>query len=386
MDFYAGRGDVTMYDEYMALINAAFEFKNDESGFLGLLPRLYKHEYDPCAQNYVVRDTKGRLKAAVGAYDGTAVVCGATLKTRGIGNVCVIHDARREGYMKLLMDMAIGDMVHDGVDFSALGGRRMRYRYFSFDVAAAEYRFRLDKPDLEHYFGPTDFSRFAFNEITSPDAPELDEMYSLFKSQPLYSLRGGRVSFYDTLRTWRERVFAARDAETGRFAGYSVGQNNICELMLTDEGYLDDYMRCYMKSQQLDSLYVTLPYYRKRFATRLTDYAAEVIFGNSEQFTILNFKNVIAAFLRLAGTEAILADGAVTMLIHGRAGDENLEIEVKGGEIAVEPTKKAPDYEFTHVEAIDALFAAVSVRREKLPAAVRSWLPLPLFSYHVDGV
>jgi Predicted acetyltransferase involved in intracellular survival and related acetyltransferases len=376
-----------MYDELMTLMNKSFEFEdNEEKGFLSLLPKLYKPVYDPCAQNYVVRTADGKLKAAVGAYDQTVSVCGTELKSRGIGNVCVIHEARHDGYMKLLMDMAIDDMIRDGIDFSALGGRRMRYRYFSFDVASAEYRFGFDKADLDHFFGRTEPTKFTFTEITSPDAPELDEMYALFKSQPFYSQRGDRVGFYDTLKTWRERIFIARDSETGRFAGYHSGHGCIFELTLVDEDDADDYLRCYMKSQGFNSIEVKLAYYRKKLAERFICYASGSELGNSENYTILNFKNVIAAFLKLAGTQAKLSDGAVKLLIHGRAGDENLYIEVKDGEVIVEITEKTPEYELSHFDAINTLFAAVSVSREKLPAVVQSWLPLPLYTQHVDAV
>ena len=372
MDFYAGRGDASMFSEYMELINESFEFKNDESGFIGLLPKLYKPEYDPCAQNYVVRDTDGELKAAVGAYDGVASVCGVTLKSRGIGNVAVIHDARKSGYMKLLMNMSVEDMIADGIDFSALGGRRMRYRYFTYDLASAEYRFKFDKNDLRHYFsaagnGGDDTARFNF-------------------TKPFHNLRGDNALFFYTLKSWRDRIFAATEAATGRFIGYSVGHGGINELMLADENDIDEYILSYMKAQEMDSLRISLPYYRKRLAARLSDYAAETVLANSDNYTILNFKNTITAFLRLAGTEMALADGSVTMLIHGRAGDENLEIAVNDGNVTVEITEKTPEYELSHFDAVGMLFAAVSVKRNTLPAAVQSWLPLPLYTYHADMV
>lgn len=386
MEFYAGRGDESMYAELMSLLNRSFEFEDNENGFLTLLPKLYKQEYNPSAQNYVVRTTDGRLKAAVGAYDLDQYVAGTTLKARGIGNVCVIHEARQEGYMKLLMDMAINEMIADGVDLSALGGRRMRYRYFSFDSAGPQYRFNLEANDLRHFFGDDHGQKFEYFEITSPDAKELAEMKALYEAQPFSSGRGGQSQLFDVLKTWRERVFAARDKSTGRFVGYSVGHMNISELMLADEGDLDEYLHGYMKSQEAGGLHIALPYYRKKFAARLLDYASDAGFSNSERYTILNYKNVITAFLRLAAAESELADGRVTLLIHGRAGDEKLELAVSGGVPYVETTSKEPDFELSHFDAINVLFAATSVKREMLPTVVRSWLPLPLYTYHADVV
>lgn len=386
MEFYAGRGDESMYAELMSLLNRSFEFEDNEKGFLTLLPKLYKPEYNPSAQNYVVRTSDGRLKAAVGAYDLDQHVAGMTLKARGIGNVCVIHEARREGFMKLLMDMAINEMIADGIDLSALGGRRMRYRYFSFDSAGTQYRFSLEANDLRHFFGEDNGQKFEYTEITSPDAEVLSEMKALYEAQPFCSARGERAQFFDTLKTWRERVFAAHDKATGRFVGYSVGHTNISELMLADEGDLDEYLHGYMKSQEAGGLHIALPYYRKRLAARLLDYASDSSLTNSGRYTILNYKNVITAFMRLAADQSELADGRVTLLIHGRAGDEKLGLAVSGGVPYVETTSKEPDFEFSHFDAINVLFSAASVVREKLPLAVRSWLPLPLYTYHADEV
>lgn len=386
MEIYAGRGDQSMYTELMDLLNKSFEFEDGEKGFLGLLPKLYKPEYNPCYYNYVYRAADGKLKAAVGAYDLNQYVAGMTLKSRGIGNVAVIHEARREGHMKLLMDMAINEMITDGVDISALGGRRMRYRYFSFDSAGAVYRFSFEMHDLRHFFGDDHGNRFEFVEITSADAELLPEIKKLYESQPLSSNRGDNKLFYDTLITWRQRVFAAREKETGRFVGYSVGYESFSEIMLADEADIDEYIHGYMKHNGFGHLHINLPYYKKRLATRLLDYAADTSLANTERYTVLNYKNVITAYMKLAAAEGELADGSITLLIHGRARDEQLEISVSGGVPTVETTTKTPDFEFSHFDAMNVLFSAVSTLREKLPAAPRSWLPLPLFTYHPDVV
>ena len=386
MEFYAGRGDESMYDELMTLLNRSFEFEDGEKGFLGLLPKLYKPEHNPGYYNYVVRTPDGKLKAAVGAYDQDVYVAGVKLHSRGIGNVAVIHEARGEGYMKLLMDMAMKEMIADGVDFSALGGRRMRYRYFAFDSAAPIYKFRVEGHDLRHYFGDEHGGSSEFCEITSPGAPELAEMKKLYEAELLSSDRGDIAKFYDTLKTWRQRVFAAREKGTGRFVGYSVGHDNISELVLANDADLDEYIHGYMKSQGLGSIGVGVPYYKKNRAARITEFAADASLGNTERYAIINYKNVIAAFMKLAATEAELADGRITMLIHGFARDEKLEIAVSGGVPYVEETSKEPDVELSHFDAINVLFSAVSPLREKLPAAPRSWLPLPLFMYHADAV
>lgn len=129
---YKGRGNAEMYDDYMDFINYVFGFNGNEQDFKKLLPKLYNPECDPCYNNYVVTEN-GKLKAAIGAFDSEVAVGGEVLKCRGIGNVAVHPYSRSKGYMIDCMNMALSDMVKDGVDYSILGGQRQRYNYFGFD-------------------------------------------------------------------------------------------------------------------------------------------------------------------------------------------------------------------------------------------------------------
>ena len=53
---YSCKGDPTMQDEYMDFINYVFGFNGNGSDFYKLLPKLYKKEYNPCGNSYVVID------------------------------------------------------------------------------------------------------------------------------------------------------------------------------------------------------------------------------------------------------------------------------------------------------------------------------------------
>ena len=129
-NIYFGRGTAEMFDDYMDFINYVFGFNGNSSDFKKLLPKLYKYDYEPAVSSYVAIDD-GKLKAAVGAFDHDITVCGHYLKTRGIGNVAVHPYTRGSGYMKKLMNIALDDMIADGVVLTVLGGRRQRYNYFS---------------------------------------------------------------------------------------------------------------------------------------------------------------------------------------------------------------------------------------------------------------
>ena len=81
-----------------------------------------------------------------------------------------------------------------------------------------------------------------------------------------------------------------------------------------------------------------------------------------------------------------LPDGELTVNIEGIAKEERLSISVKDGVPSVEETDAEPDLELSHIEAMDLFFAPYRPERDRLPAYVRTWLPLPLFVYSADTV
>ena len=66
-EIYKGRGNASMRDDFLDFINLVFGFNGDDEDFLKLLPKLYKEQYQPCENNYVVTED-GKLKAAIGVF------------------------------------------------------------------------------------------------------------------------------------------------------------------------------------------------------------------------------------------------------------------------------------------------------------------------------
>ncbi|MBO5274918.1 MAG: GNAT family N-acetyltransferase [Clostridia bacterium] len=387
---FRGRGDDSMYDEYMSLINRSFEFNCEDGGFLSLLPKLYKPEYNPCASNYVIREEDGNLKAAVGAYDDIYHVCDITLKCRGIGNVAVIHEARSRGYMRDLMNDAVEDMIADGVDFTALGGRRIRYQYFSYEPAGAEYHFRFASHDIAHRFGKRPV-KLTFREITDPSDSALSAICALHDDQNMYCEREGNIRFFDVAKTWHRTLTAIYNGV--RFIGYAIHSGDtVTELILSGEKYIEDFVCDFMHHHQLNSMMVMVPCCKTKMASRMTDFCDSMSLHNNASYSVFNYKRVIEAFLTLKSCSSWLEDGKAVLLIHGKARDEYLRILVRDGSVKVEDVDAScaydepPEFELTHTEAMNFLFGAVSPLREIAATPLRTWLPIPLYMYNADEV
>ena len=111
---YKGRGTADMREDFLDFINLVFGFNGRDKDFLKFLPKLYKEEYAPCENNYVVTEN-GKLKAAIGVFPRAMQVLDETLSVHGVGNVAVHPNSRSKGYMKDLLYQAVQDMIDSGV-------------------------------------------------------------------------------------------------------------------------------------------------------------------------------------------------------------------------------------------------------------------------------
>ena len=385
-NIYCGRGNAVPYEELMSVLNTSFGFFTPETEFLGLLPKLYREQYRPQNQNWVVTED-GVLTAAIGAYDHEIVVCGRRLPCRGIGNVAVHPDHRRKGYMKLAMNQAISDMVQDGIVLSTLGGRRQRYQYFGYDKAGPAYHFSLSRDNIHHTYGDAP-APFAVREVTDPADPVIDEILALTEQGRFIPVRN-RATYLDIANTWKARLLVLTDpAEDNRFVGYCICDGGaLSELRVVRNedfmGLVRSVFACLDKG-----FTVYIPSYETEQIKAISLIAEGIAIHPSMMYLILNYTATIEAFMALKLTYTTLPDGELTLLIHGHAGDERIRIAVKEGNHTVErvPEETPVDMELGHLEATELLFGCISATRETAPALIRAWFPLPLWMYRADEV
>ena len=388
-NIYAGRGNISMHDEYLDFINYVFGFNGREQDFPKLLPKLYARADDPAANSYVLTEG-GRIKAAVGAFDHSMTVCGRELKCRSIGNVAAHPYDKSRGFMKTLMTMAVDDMVKDGVVMSTLGGRRQRYNYFSYEKSGTSYRFSVNADNMRHTFGADRAARHRFDmrAVKADDAASLDAIAALIAKQDYCPARP-RARLHDILRSWKMVPVALWEED--RFAGYAVLRDNtVTEMLLVCEEReeIADAIICLYDWKRAETLTFRFPAFAPAYIDVLYTLAEGYAMELNESYSILNFLAVTDAFFALKTTYTALPDGKLTLLIHGRGGDECITLSVTDGVARVAPAAEgeAVDMELSHLEAINFLFSPFCPAREKIPAVTRSWLPLPIWMYAADEV
>lgn len=383
VDLYFGRGTAEMFDDYMDFINYVFGFNGNSSDFKKLLPKLYKYEYEPAVSSYVVVEN-GKLKAAVGAFDHDITVCGEYLKTRGIGNVAVHPYTRGSGYMKKLMNLALEDMVKDGVVLSVLGGRRQRYNYFSFDKLGQTVAMSFNDDNMRHTFGKSRSHKIVFQKVEGGDTEIIKKIKSLSESYHFYAVREEN-KYFEILSSWQQSVYAGFDG--GEFLGYAVGKgSDINEFLIRDEERIPEFISALFDYFRSSSMHVKIPAFLPRYVESLCRICEHYSIEPSKFFNVLDYKQVVYAFMKLKSSYCDMPDGTLVIDIDGFSKKEKIQISVCDNNVSVEYSDKDADLSLSHLDAMNLLFASVCPKRETLPAFAKIWLPLPIYIYNSDAV
>lgn len=383
---YRGPGSGIPYETYIALINKVFGFDGVERDFRTLLPKLYRPGRTPQAENYVVVENDVCV-AAVGAFSHTVQVCGTVIPCRGIGNVAVAEAARGRGYMKDCMNLALADMVKDGIAMSTLGGRRQRYRYFGYEKVGVCYTFVLNADNLRHTLGAEFLPCLDIRQVDASDTALLRSIRAL-SSSGRYVPERSEEDFFDILSTWQASVWVG--TRDGRLVGYALREPSglISEIRVTGAEELLPFLCALQLHLGTDMLTLRLPEHEDDCLRILSTVAEGCQIGCSMSYNVLNYRLVCDAFLRLRATYAPLPDGRLTLRIHGWAGDEHLALSVQDGVPSVHALSpdETSELELSHEEAMRLLFAPLCPERKSLSPVVQAWLPLPIWMYRADEV
>lgn len=384
------RATATEFDTLMSFLNNVFGFDApNDGGFAAMLPNLYKKEYKPW-QNNIIAHKNNEICAAVGLYYKNMKVMDKTLKVAGIGNVAVRKDCRGAGYMKKTMEWSLEDMKNNKADISFLGGDRHRYMYFSYDRGCIRCNITINETSLRHASVGMKLKNFNIIEVTENNHRELDDIHSLYSSQPVHIERP-RESLFDTLRAWRSHPYAAY--EDDRFAGYfvlknvpihvlefqSVNEDDICSLAASALNLSD------IHDGQKTATFMFSEHEDKKIK-QLLSLSETHHLSHGEQLSIFNFKNVIEAFLSLKSDYKRLQNGSLVLHIYGENKKERLKISIEENKVFVSPTDVEPHMELTHLEAVRLLCSIYSEHRNALPLECADWFPLPISLSHLDDV
>ncbi len=378
-------GKAEQREELLGMLDLTFGFEKEEDKFINLLPKLYKEKYHP-AENNIILDVDGDMRAAVGLYYNNLEVCGEKLKVGGIGNVAVHPDHRNKGYMQFCMLLALDEMKQNMVDISCLGGARQRYEHFSYEPAGIQTMFNYRKDNVKRTLGADRKSKFTVRELCENDTAVFEEIEKIYNSRVFRAERPAE-NMFDILRTWKAIPYGAFEGEEfkGWFAYFSDRQG-VHEIGYKSEADIEDLILAALETSGNEYIRIPVPQFDKPLYNYLALNCEYYDIGHAEQYSILCYENVIRAFLKLKSTYSKLPDGELKLFIQGEKLPEQLKITVKDNNVTVEETDEKPDIILKHLEAMRFVGSHYSERRNEISAECQAWFPLPIYAYGLDNV
>lgn len=368
------------FDEILKKSDIIFGGEDNTDYFQLYHPKLYAVR-NSATEHLVVQDGDG-IQGILGVFPAEMEVCGRSLKIDGFGTMGVMKTARGKGYMKELMNTAVG-ISEKRADIAFLGGRRQRYEYFGFTPSGVAASFSFNRDNARHGL-KGESADYTFKPIDGESDTQL--FLSLYNRRPARVLRSPDM-FTAILKTCRSQpVGIYANGQPFGYAAVNGEGRSINEIELIDNAKLPEVLGAYLKATELKGVAVNGVFAFEREKLSALDGICEVMsLPCCESFRIHSFVKVINAFLALKATYAPLYPCNTVL---GIVGHKNIRIDIDKGGFEVCETEKTADAVLTPIEATRALFGngAYFWLGAKLPEDLRANLPLPLFYSRPDFV
>ena len=363
-------------EDYEALIDfATMVFYVD---FPYRLKKLYDGhpEVAPC---HLLVTEKDRIKALIGSFPMKLRVGENRLNLRGIGTVSVHPGCRGKGYMKLLLKQLVEEAEADGTDLVYLGGQRQRYGYFGFGQAATQLGFTVTPTNRRHC------KAVSTKEISLLPLDENGEYLAACKAlsdKQSVSMEREISAFGEILHTWDSSGWVI--LKNGKFLGYaSVSDRgeSVQELVLSDYGTALPVI--FALVEHCGKSVIFFPAWEQTELIRsLNEVAEESCIRTGEMIDVLNYPNVIEAYLRLKAESCGLISGKYVIDVKEKG---RFAIRVEGKAVTVSETEEPADVSLSHLQMMSYLFSPVSTALYRTTIE-RSWFPIPVILPPADMV
>jgi len=379
MDYKVTKGTLEDYEDIIDFGNYVFGVD-----FPSLLPKLYKNHIDKAPYHHIVKEGP-RIKAVVGSFPLGLKVCDSALKIAGIGTVSVHKYSRGSGYMKLLMDNAIFEMKENGCDMAVLGGHRQRYEYRGFTPCGIKIDLDFNSSNIKHTHISSD-DNYEFIEYDKCKAEDLDRVVKLQASQIAHAIRK-KDDFLDICTSWNNDVlFVYLKDEISGYICASENRENISEIALINPSKIHEVVTSYMKHFSLKNMSMVMYLHRAEEFIKLSSFCESYSLKTCCNIYIINYINVIKAFMDLKHTFSPLCDGSLIINVKEKG---RFILEVRGSDISVKETDLPYDISLSHLEAAALLFSPSSFVNSEYNCSdplIKAWFPLPLYFPEIDNL
>ncbi|ETT63676.1 acetyltransferase [Paenibacillus sp. FSL R7-277] len=358
-------------EEYIDLANLAFRFD-----FEVLMPKAYDTSVDSSAMHKVAVDEQGRLRALVAVFPESLTVCDHTLRTGYLGTVSVHPRARGEGHMRALMNLWLEEL-RGTCDMVVLYGQRQRYEYFGFTLGGVKFKYTVAEANVRHGLRGVNDTGITFSPLFEVEGG----------AEFAHNLNTSRLAYVERSLEQLPLIFgtlcqkALGVLDQGKLIGYVVvneAGDDIAEFALEKADDIQRTIKAYMAYSRAGRITLHAPEYDLPLNTALGSIAEDFVIENSDMYHILDFANVLKAYLTLKFKTTGIIPGEFSAVMDGqpvtaRVDEEGVSVERSAMPDAVVLSKQQAQ---TLLLTQHGRYMAVE--------APAGWFPLPLFWYKID--
>ncbi|MRN51481.1 GNAT family N-acetyltransferase [Paenibacillus monticola] len=358
-------------DECIDLANYAFRLD-----FETLMPKAYDKNVDSSAMHMVAVDEKGSLRAQVAVFPEPLTVCDYTLRTCYLGTVSVHPRARGEGHMKVLMDMWLREL-RNTCDMVVLYGQRQRYEYFGFTLGGVKFKYFVGEANVRHGLRHVNDAGISFVPLFEIEGAE-SFAYSMNTSRLAYIERNVQQLplIFNSLH---QKALGVLDKD--QLIGYLIvneAGDEISEFAMENTDDISRTIKAYRAYSSAEQISIYTPEYDIPLNMTLGSIAENYVIETSDMYHILDFANVLKAYLTLKFKTTGIVQGEFSAVMDGQP--ITVRVDVSG--VTVERSAK-PDAVVLNKQQAQALLLTQHSRYMAVDAPV-GWFPLPIFWYKID--
>ncbi|WP_435164953.1 GNAT family N-acetyltransferase [Paenibacillus glycanilyticus] len=358
-------------EECIDLANYAFHLD-----FEALMPKAYGKNVVSSAMHMVAVDEREKLRGQVAIFPELVKVGNSSLKIGYLGTVSVHPRSRGEGHMKVLMDKWLEELGNNH-DMVVLYGQRQRYEYFGFTLGGVKFKYTVTDTNVRHALKHVDGKGISFRSLFDIEGGE-DFAFAINAARSAYVQRDRQLQPL-ILTTLNQKALGV--LENGKLIGYLITNqegDDISEIALENTEDLSRTIKAYLAYSGKERIVIYTPEYEASLNAVLGSFAEDFVIENSDMYNILDFANVLEAYLTLKYTTTGLVQGQFSAVMNGQP----VTACVDSNGVDVKRTAM-PDAIVLSKEEAQRLLLTQHGRFMPIPVPA-GWFPLPLFWYKVD--
>ena len=284
------KADEKDYEELVDFINYVFSHSGGKTDFPSLLPKVYNNK-DKIKYHHIIK-VDNRIKGVVGAFPLTLSLLGENLNVVGIGSVSAHPYSKGQGYMKELMNKAIGEMKNKNVDMSVLNGYRQRYEHFGYEPCGQHINFNILHVNINYKRNELINKGISIHLLDENDPNIVEEAYKLHCKKNV-KIERKKEEFLDILKSWNCRIYSV--FKNGEFIGYISSNNGfIEEIVIEDNNDLNFVIASYIKTFNHREVNVRVPIYERREKiSQLLKICENYSITKNNNFRIFNYEKIV---------------------------------------------------------------------------------------------